>query len=345
MSAKINTSPEFRNDSRENLASAYESGNISIELSKTFNNPDFGNLSIFVIDGEPWFYGREVAQRLGYINPSNAVVKYVKESEKLKVKASDFQAILNLGIAGGTPGTSYVLIKESGFYKLVMKSKLQSAEMFQNWVTEEVLPSIRKTGRYAVEKRQDGIYLPNFNDPAEAAEAWAKQVRENRRLALLAESESKRANMEKSQKEMAIQTLRDQSEDVSIARSMVDYRGVLIRDLSKRLMMLGINIARNNLYLWMMECKIIFRTRDCWEASSMAIKEGLAVPVIDTGNENFYRTPSVRISSKGLYRLYKWATEHRYNFDKYGRIMKEVISGIYDINKVINDILSISDGD
>lgn len=120
MSAKVNILPEFRNDSRENLASAYESGNISIELSKTFNNPDFGNLNIFVIDGEPWFYGREVAQRLGYINPSNAVVKYVKESEKLKVKASDFQAILNLGIAGGTTGTSYVLIKESGFYKLVV---------------------------------------------------------------------------------------------------------------------------------------------------------------------------------------------------------------------------------
>ena len=103
-----------------------------------FNNPEFGDVRIVDKNGEPLFVGRDVAIALGYAKPENALAKHVPDKYK---KVTPIQ-----GTLGGTQNMT--VINEAGFYKLVMRSKLPNAEKFSDWVCEEVLPSIRKTGLY-----------------------------------------------------------------------------------------------------------------------------------------------------------------------------------------------------
>lgn len=105
-----------------------------------FNNPEFGEIRVVIIDGEPWFVGKDVATALGYTNPRKALKDHVPDKYKLT------EQIVTSG-----QRRSVTLINEAGLYKLVMRSKLESAEKFSDWVCEEVLPSIRKTGTYTVE--------------------------------------------------------------------------------------------------------------------------------------------------------------------------------------------------
>ena len=90
-----------------------------------------------IINGEPWFVGKDVAEILGYSNPSKALADHIDEEDKL-----NNESLSSLGQRGGW------LINESGLYCLIMSSKLPTAKAFKRWVTYEVLPQIRKTGGY-----------------------------------------------------------------------------------------------------------------------------------------------------------------------------------------------------
>ena len=106
-----------------------------------FENAEFGSIRTVVIDGEPWFVGKDVAKILGYANLSEAILDHVDDDDKLNSKMlSSFE--LDLGQRGGW------LVNESGLYSLILSSKLPSAKKFKKWVTSEVLPTIRKTGGY-----------------------------------------------------------------------------------------------------------------------------------------------------------------------------------------------------
>lgn len=102
-----------------------------------FNNPEFGNIRTTMIDGEPWFAGKDVATALGYKNTADAIGKHVDFDDKLTSQIT---------IAGQKRDVT--VINESGLYALIFGSKLESAKKFKSWVTKEVLPSIRKTGTY-----------------------------------------------------------------------------------------------------------------------------------------------------------------------------------------------------
>ena len=107
-----------------------------------FNNDKFGQLRTVIIDNEPWFVGKDVADTLGYSDTNKAVAMHVDdEDKKLNDKTSP-----SFGQRGAT------LINESGVYSLVFGSKLESAKEFKHWVTHDVLPSIRKTGAYQIPK-------------------------------------------------------------------------------------------------------------------------------------------------------------------------------------------------
>jgi prophage antirepressor-like protein len=107
-----------------------------------FNNDKFGQLRTVIIDNEPWFVGKDVANTLGYSDTNKAVAMHVDdEDKKLNDKTSP-----SFGQRGAT------LINESGVYSLVFGSKLESAKEFKHWVTHDVLPAIRKTGAYQVPK-------------------------------------------------------------------------------------------------------------------------------------------------------------------------------------------------
>ena len=95
-------------------------------------------IRILVEDGEPLFCAADVCLALGYGNPSAAIKKHTREEGITKRDTLTSKGIQSL-----------IYIDEANLYRLVMRSKLESAERFQDWVYGEVLPAIRKTGRYA----------------------------------------------------------------------------------------------------------------------------------------------------------------------------------------------------
>lgn len=100
-----------------------------------FNSGEFGEIRTIEIDGKPYFVGTDVAKALGYSNPRKAILDHCKGVTKRDTPTSS-----------GVQPMSY--INEGDLYRLIMKSKLPSAEKFESWVMDEVLPTIRKTGSY-----------------------------------------------------------------------------------------------------------------------------------------------------------------------------------------------------
>lgn len=100
-----------------------------------FNSEEFGDIRTTEIDGKPYFVGTDVAKALGYSNPRKAILDHCKGVTKRDTPTSS-----------GIQSMSY--INEGDLYRLIMKSKLPSAEKFESWVMDEVLPAIRKTGSY-----------------------------------------------------------------------------------------------------------------------------------------------------------------------------------------------------
>lgn len=107
-------------------------------------------------DGEPWFVARDVALVLGYSNPAEAIRTHCKGVSEIRTPTS-----------GGVQ--SVRIIPERDVYRLVMRSKLPAAEAFEEWVVGTVLPSIRKTGGYAVQHQS--APAPTFNVPTTLAGA------------------------------------------------------------------------------------------------------------------------------------------------------------------------------
>lgn len=127
-----------------------------------FNNSDFGNIRVVENSGEPWFVGKDVAEVLGYTNPSKALADHVDADDKL-----NNETLLSLGQRGGW------LINESGLYSLILSSKLPTAKKFKRWVTSEVLPTIRKTGSYKTPKQSsDREKAMLKNAQARSAKLW-----------------------------------------------------------------------------------------------------------------------------------------------------------------------------
>jgi prophage antirepressor-like protein len=104
----------------------------------------FESQEIRFVDGKP--VANDVAKVLGYKNPANAVNRMVKASNK---------GLCDLQTPSGIQSTT--VLEESGIYQLIFGSKLPAAETFQQWVFSEVLPSIRKTGKYEIAPSQPAL--------------------------------------------------------------------------------------------------------------------------------------------------------------------------------------------
>lgn len=107
-----------------------------------FQNKEFGEVRSLVINNEPWFVGKDVAEALGYKDVNHAILDHVDEEDKVNSKTQG-QNAPELGQRGSW------LINESGLYSLILSSKLPNAKKFKRWATSEVLPTLRKTGSYA----------------------------------------------------------------------------------------------------------------------------------------------------------------------------------------------------
>ena len=146
---------------------------MSNELT-VIENTEFGSVRTLVINGEPYFVGKDIALILGYAKPRNAIAAHVDEEDK---KDAPIQ-----GDLGGTQ--EMTIINESGLYSLILSSKLPKAKEFKRWVTSEVIPSIRKTGSYSIQQKVDSYMI---EDSIARAKRWIEEEEERRTLKLTVE--------------------------------------------------------------------------------------------------------------------------------------------------------------
>ena len=107
-------------------------------MIQIFKNEVFGEIRTMTNErGETFFVGKDVAEALGYSDPQKAVRMHVDDDDKLPGQ-----------IVVSGQYRNVIIINESGLYSLILSSKLEQAKAFKRWVTSEVLPAIRKTGRY-----------------------------------------------------------------------------------------------------------------------------------------------------------------------------------------------------
>ena len=117
-----------------------------------FNNEEFGRIRMTLINNEPWIVGKDVADALGYENSRKAIADHVDEEDKRIIQRSQITTLeiqRSQNVTLEIPNRGMTIINESGLYALIFGSKLPSAKRFKHWVTSEVLPTIRKTGRYS----------------------------------------------------------------------------------------------------------------------------------------------------------------------------------------------------
>ena len=129
-----------------------------------------------LMNGEPYFVGKDIADTLGYQNGSRDINRHVDEEDRLKTMVFD-----------GNQNKETIVINESGVYALIFGSKLPSAKKFKHWVTSEVLPQIRKTGNY----KMPGTYaeaLRELADQTEKNEALRLENKEMKPKALFADA-------------------------------------------------------------------------------------------------------------------------------------------------------------
>lgn len=108
---------------------------VSMNELQIFSNEEFGEVRTITRDNKIYFAGSDVAKALGYAIPHKAVQTHCK-------------GVLKWNIPTNSGNQDVLFITEGDIYRLIMKSKLPSAEKFERWVMDEVLPSIRKTGSY-----------------------------------------------------------------------------------------------------------------------------------------------------------------------------------------------------
>lgn len=137
---------------------------------QVFNNPAFGSVRTVVIDNEPWFVGKDIAECLGYGDTNQAIRKHVDDEDKLTRRFD-----------GSGQGRDMTIINESGLYSLILSSKLPTAKEFKHWVTSEVLPDIRKHGLYAKQSVID-MMLNNPDSCITLLTEYKKEKQEKERL-------------------------------------------------------------------------------------------------------------------------------------------------------------------
>lgn len=167
-----------------------------------------------LINSEPWFVGKDVAEVLGYAKPLNAIAQHVDKDDSLKQGLTD-----SLGRQQKT-----IFVNESGLYALIFGSKLESAQKFKRWVTSEVLPALRKTGQYQVKELSGQELMAKALIEAQSVlAAKDKQIEEMKPKVVFADA---------------------------VATS---HTSILVGELAKILKQNGIDMGQKRLFAWLRE--------------------------------------------------------------------------------------------
>jgi anti-repressor protein len=192
---------------------------------KIFENPEFGKVRTMVINGEPYFVGKDVAEMLGYTNTNKALSDHCKGVTKCYIPHPQGNSTLEVNI-----------IPERDVYRLIMRSKLPSAEKFEEWVVSEVLPSIRKTGGYS-------LNIPK-NLP-EALRAYAAEIEAH---------EKTKTALAKKEKKIALDAPKvDFYDSVANSESLLTFEKVA-KLIAKK------GLGRNKLIGWLRDLKLLRKT-------------------------------------------------------------------------------------
>lgn len=183
-----------------------------------FNNEEFGRVRTTEIYDKPYFVATDIANALGYTNPRDAVLRHCKGVVKRDTPTSS-----------GTQQMSY--INEGDVYRLIMKSKLPSAERFESWVMDEVLPSIRKNGGYIAgqETMTDDELL------AKALMVANNKIAERDRII-----EHQKAKIEY-----------DRPKTIFADAVATSNTSILVGDLAKIICQNGVQIGQKRLFAWL----------------------------------------------------------------------------------------------
>ena len=154
-------------------------------IMKVFENSEFGQLEVLWKDGKAYFPAIHCAEVLGYSNPRDAIVRHCKNDGVVKHDVT----VLRTNQYGATDyhTVSKKFITEGNLYRLIIRSKLESAQRFERWVFDDVLPTIRKYGFYAT----DDMLEEFLNDPDLAIGVFSKLKEEREKVRQL-ESENKK---------------------------------------------------------------------------------------------------------------------------------------------------------
>lgn len=218
-----------------------------------------------LINSEPWFVGKDVAEALGYSKARNAIATHIDSEDK---KDAPIQ-----GTLGGVQ--EMTVINESGLYSLVLSSKLPSAKKFKRWVTSEVLPALRKTGQYQVKELSGSELMAKALIEAQnVLAAKDKQIEEMKPKALFADA---------------------------VATS---HTSILVGELAKILKQNGIDMGQKRLFAWLREKGYLIKrqgtdynmpTQKAMELGLFEIKEGSYV----NGSGVNITTKTPKITGKG----------------------------------------------
>lgn len=200
-------------------------------------NFNFNNLPVrtVLINDEPWFVGKDVAIAIGYKNFRDALKSHVKDKYKRESRITTPSGV-----------QSVTVISEPGLYQLAGESKLPSAEPFQDWVYEEVLPTIRKHGAYMTDAKLEEVLL----NP-DILINLATQLKDERQARLGLEKENSQLNLELAEvteKTRYLDLILDSPDELIVKQIAQDY-GMSAVKFNQILNKLRIQYKQNNQWL------------------------------------------------------------------------------------------------
>ncbi|WP_305150980.1 BRO family protein [uncultured Dubosiella sp.] len=203
---------------------------------------DGATIQTLVINDEPYFIGKGVAEVLGYANTQKAIRDHVDAEDKLTER-----------IVLSGQNRDVIVINESGLYSLILSSKLPEAKRFKRWVTSEVLPTIRKHGAYATAPTIDKI----LSDPD-----YGIQL-----LQTLKEERAKRIELEEQNTKMLPKA-------VFADAVATSDKTILIGDLAKLIRQNGPKVGQKRLFEWMRENGFLIKRRGAdWNSPTQRAME------------------------------------------------------------------------
>jgi anti-repressor protein len=192
-----------------------------------FNSPEFGDIRTVEIDGKPYFVANDVARALGYVETAKAIRTHCKGVSEMDIPSK-----------GGIQCMK--VIPEGDIYRLIVRSKLPSAEKFETWVFDEVIPSIRKNGGYIVGQET----LSDEELMAKAILVAKKKIAERDKII-----EKQRLKIEA-----------DKPKTIFADAVSTSHTSILIGDLAKLICQNGVQTGQKRLFQWMRENGYLMKT-------------------------------------------------------------------------------------